>query len=156
MSGNPELRTESGHDAPASASSVIATAPRDLVATNVAAELERHAAQAERCMARARQALRRLDVEAGERGPGGLLGLARKAATAAVAADAALEHLSDATRSAFGLEEQVDFLLAARAVLDTLRESSQLLEAFAEAARARCGTATWPEVTTSSAALLAG
>jgi len=139
------------------ASLMIATSPQDLASNNVAAELQRHAAEAERCMARARRTLHRLDAATGESRHGRLLGLARKATTAAVAADTALERLSDTTRSAFGVEEQLDLLLAARAILDALRESSELLEAFAEAAAvARNGTATWPESTTSSAAPLAG
>jgi len=152
-----ELPTERSGGPPATACSQIDPSPQDLAASNVATELERHAAEAERCMARARQALHRLDVQADEHRPGPLLELARKAATAAVAADAALERLADATRSAFGLEEQVDLLLTGRAVLDALRESSDLLEVFAKtAARARSGRATWPEVPTSSAAVLAG
>lgn len=155
MSGNLELRTESC-DGPARANSVIATTPRDLVTTNVAAELERHAAEAERCMARARRALCRLDAVTGG-GSSVALELARRTATAAVAADAALERLGDVTRGAFDLDEKVDLLLAARAVLDALKESSELLDVFAEAAtQARCGGATWREVLASSGSRLAG
>jgi len=152
-----ELRTERFGGSPAPASWLIAAPPPDQAANNVAAELERHAAEAERCMGRARRALHRLDAATGEHSQGGLLGLARKAATAAAAADTALERLGDATRSAFGLEEQVDLLLAARAVLDALRESSELLETFAEAAtRARCGTRTRPEISIPLAGVLGG
>ena len=156
MSEHLEVRMELSGGPPATASLQIGPPPQDFAASNVAAELERHAAQAERCMARVRRALRHLDAEAGP-GPGPLLELARKAATAAVAADAALERLGDATCSAFGFEEQVDLLLAARAVLDALRESSELLEVFAETAtRVLSGTPTRPEVPPSSAAILAG
>lgn len=93
------------------------------------AELEQHAVQAERDMARVRKALRRVSSAV----DGGVAAtvaqqLARKAAFAAAAADSALERLSDAARSGLHPEEAVDLLLAARSTTDALRESADLTE----------------------------
>jgi hypothetical protein len=117
----------------------------------VGAELERHVAQAERHMARVRRALYRIDSAASGNGPGGMLVVARKAATAAAAADAALDRLSDAARTSLDLEEVLDLLLAARATLDALRESSDLVEMVASLpVPAHSELERWPESLTTA------
>src|SRR5262245_33995286 len=105
MSAHLELRTEHSSGAPGTASSQISPSLQDLAANNVGTELERHAIEVERCMARVRRALHQLEGETCQDSPGVLLEIARKAATAAAAADTALEHLVDATRSTIDLEE---------------------------------------------------
>ncbi|HEU5219296.1 MAG TPA: hypothetical protein VFU23_11585 [Gemmatimonadales bacterium] len=122
----------------------------------VHAELERHATRAERAMARVRRALHRAPpIDAS--GLSVPLVLARKAATAAAAANAALERLSDAARGALDMEDVLDLLLAARSTVDALHESADLVVMAASlATHAGREPERWPTSLTTAADASAG